>query len=100
MWPSFKFPTDLVTFTEKTLNGKLHFLCSGYEGKNDEIRAVCGAGDYVLSPEYKSFRCQVTLGIPRVSQEKKDHVTKSYEYEPSIDDTFTKPPSSGQRPGL
>ena len=23
-----KFPADLVTFTEKILNGKLHFLCS------------------------------------------------------------------------
>ena len=25
---SFKFPADLVTFTEAILNGKLHFLCS------------------------------------------------------------------------
>ena len=27
---SFKdiFPADLVTFTEESLNGKLHFLCS------------------------------------------------------------------------
>ena len=24
-----KFPADLVTFTEESLNGKLHFLCSG-----------------------------------------------------------------------
>ena len=23
-----KFPEDLVTFTEESLNGKLHFLCS------------------------------------------------------------------------
>ena len=23
-----QFPADLVTFTEKILNGKLHFLCS------------------------------------------------------------------------
>ena len=28
MWPNPQFPTDLVTFTEETLNGKLHFLCS------------------------------------------------------------------------
>ena len=28
MWPSPQFPADLVTFTEETLNGKLHFLCS------------------------------------------------------------------------
>ena len=25
---SFKFPADLVTFTEAILNRKLHFLCS------------------------------------------------------------------------
>ena len=25
---SIKFPADVVTFTEKILNGKLYFLCS------------------------------------------------------------------------
>ena len=28
MWPNPQFPTDLVTFTEEIVNGKLHFLCS------------------------------------------------------------------------
>ena len=28
MWPNPQFPADLVTFTEETLNGKLHFLCN------------------------------------------------------------------------
>ena len=28
MWPNAQFPTDLVTFTEEILNGKLYFLCS------------------------------------------------------------------------
>ena len=28
MLPNLQFPTDLVTFTVKILNGKLHFLCS------------------------------------------------------------------------
>ena len=28
MWPNPQFPTDLVTFTEGILNGKLHFLYS------------------------------------------------------------------------
>ena len=27
-WPNPQFPADLVTFTEKILNGNLHFLCS------------------------------------------------------------------------
>ena len=29
MWPNSQFPAELVTFTEKILNEKLHFLCSG-----------------------------------------------------------------------
>ena len=28
MWPNPEFPSDLVTVTEKFLNGKLNFLCS------------------------------------------------------------------------
>ena len=28
MWPTPQIPADLVRFTEETLNGKLHFLCS------------------------------------------------------------------------
>ena len=28
MWPNSPFPANLVTFTEKILNGKLYFLCS------------------------------------------------------------------------
>ena len=28
MWPNTAETADLVTFTEETLNGKLHFLCS------------------------------------------------------------------------
>ena len=27
MWPNMQETTDLVTFTEKIVNGKLHFLC-------------------------------------------------------------------------
>ena len=28
MWPNPQFPSDLVAFPEKALNGKLDFLCS------------------------------------------------------------------------
>ena len=28
MWPNPQFPADVATFTEKILNGELHFLCS------------------------------------------------------------------------
>ena len=30
MRPNPQFSANLVTFNEKTLNGKLHFLCSGW----------------------------------------------------------------------
>ena len=30
MWTNPQFPADLVTFTEEILNGKIHFLCSGW----------------------------------------------------------------------
>ena len=30
MCPNPQFPSNLVTFTEEILNGKLHFLCSVY----------------------------------------------------------------------
>ena len=28
MWSTPDFPEDLVTFTEETRNGRLHFVCS------------------------------------------------------------------------
>ena len=33
MSPNPQETADLVTFTEEILNGKLHFLCSVYNGK-------------------------------------------------------------------
>ena len=30
MWPNPQFPTDLLTFTEEILNGKLQFFCSDW----------------------------------------------------------------------
>ena len=37
MWPNPQFLTDLVTFTEEILNGKLHFLCSVLTSISSEI---------------------------------------------------------------
>ena len=38
MSPNPQFPTALVTFTEKTLNGKLHFLCSDYYSNSNGLK--------------------------------------------------------------
>ena len=37
MWPNPQETADLVTFTEKILNGKLHFLCSGNNYLPDSV---------------------------------------------------------------
>ena len=39
MWPNPRETADLITFTGKTLNGKLHFLCSGNEFKKGMIKS-------------------------------------------------------------
>ena len=36
MWPNPQVPADLVTFTEETLNGKVHSLCSASKYGNIE----------------------------------------------------------------
>ena len=41
MWPNPQETADLVTFTEKILNGKLHFLCSVHSPK---LELNCYAG--------------------------------------------------------
>ena len=42
MWLNPQFPVDLVIFTEKILNGKLHFLCSAANLRNTrKSREIC-----------------------------------------------------------
>ena len=41
-----QFPADLVTFTEKILNGKLQFLCSVMRSLN--IIVICFAKDVFI----------------------------------------------------
>ena len=38
MWPNLQETADLVTFTEKILNGKLHFLCRDNLSLSQTIR--------------------------------------------------------------
>ena len=56
MWPNSQFPTDLVTFTEETLNGKLSFLCSN---SNKSYKNV--AAEAILKNEI--FTAWNTAGI-------------------------------------
>ena len=43
MWPSLQETTDLVTFTEEILNGKLYFLCSENITESFLIKMQCSA---------------------------------------------------------
>ena len=42
MWPNPQFPADLVTFTEKVLNEKLHFSYSAVLNHNLDMRYSSG----------------------------------------------------------
>ena len=42
MWPNPEFPADLLTFTEESQNGKLHF----FPGKGKE----CRDESFIISP--------------------------------------------------
>ena len=41
MWPNPQFPVDLVTFTEKILNGNLHLLRSGgFSVESEDVKPL------------------------------------------------------------
>ena len=43
------FLVDLVTFTEKILNGKLHFLCSAFDDQEKDMKDL-----YVTKPKFSA----------------------------------------------
>ena len=67
--------------------------------ENDEIRALCGAGNYCLSPEYQKFQVASHVWYSWSEERKADHLRKFREYVPNISDTFRMPPNAGRKPG-
>ena len=59
MWPNLQFPTDLVTFTEEILNGKLHFLrCASSEWRSIleyDLLVLSSTLQCVKSAQIRSF---------------------------------------------
>ena len=62
MWPNPQETADLVTFTEETLNGKLHFLCSAYAQVSNHVDFFYCGGDFFknwanfsISAKYRLF---------------------------------------------
>ena len=44
--------------------------------ENDEVREIYGAGNYVLSSQYKSFQVQSYVWHSRNEDRKRDHIDK------------------------
>ena len=55
MWPNPHQTADLVPFTEETLHGKLHFLCSDESTKLPENRNVKIAEKIKVSHDNKIY---------------------------------------------
>ena len=58
MWPNPQETSDLVAFTEEILNGKLHFLCSGY------FLSITGQAclNTHISTGHKGLMCHISIG--------------------------------------
>ena len=55
MWPNPRGATHLVTFTEKILNGKVHFLCSALTIINVFTNIIFSKVDLFLK-SYPNFK--------------------------------------------
>ena len=49
MRPNLQFPTDLVTFIEEILNGKLHLLCRSHKVKKFKMNCKYTSFSYLKS---------------------------------------------------
>ena len=66
--------------------------------ENDEIRALYGAGNYCLSPQYRKFQVASHVWHSWSKERNADHLRKFREYVPSISDTFRMPANAGRKP--
>ena len=67
--------------------------------ESDEIRALYGASNYCLSPEYQKFQVASHVWHSWSEERKADHLRKFREYVPNISDTFRMPANAGRKPG-
>eukprot|EP00794_Sanderia_malayensis_P002387 gene2387-2747_t len=66
---------------------------------SDEIRAIYGAGRYVLSTEYKKFSVDSALWHSWSTKRKEDHIKAFRDYRIGPSDSFHKPRNAGRKPG-
>ena len=64
---------------------------------SEEVRAIYGAGNYVLSAAYKQFFVPSATWHNWTVERKKDHVIKFRNYKPNVSDNFQKPKNAGRK---
>ena len=68
--------------------------------ENEEIRAIYGAGSYVISTPYKSFQVDSARWHHWSENNRRDHIEKFRAYSPTLSDEFHKPKNAGRKPGF
>ena len=64
---------------------------------SEQVRAIYGAGNYVLSAAYKQFFVPSATSHNWTVERKKDHVIKFRNYKPNVSDNFQKPKNAGRK---
>ena len=64
---------------------------------SEEVRAIYGAGNYVLSAAYKQYFVPSATWHNWTVERKKDHVIKFRNYKPNVSDNFQKPKNAGRK---
>ena len=60
MWPNTQETADLVTFTEKILDGKLHFLCSAKKYSYSAIN-IWSKGNIAINIDLPQPDLEITI---------------------------------------
>ena len=85
-------------FEKKTVKEAIGNIQKVSDRQNsEEIRAIYGAGNYVLSAAYKQFFVPSATSHNWTVERKKDHVIKFRNYKPNVSDNFQKPKNAGRK---
>ena len=67
--------------------------------EEEEIRAIYGAGSYILADPYKQFRVDSARWHSWSKERRESHVSALNMFEPSLSNSFNKPKNCGRKPG-
>lgn len=81
-----------------TVVKNLQRLCERQDA--EEVRAIYGAGNYVLDKPYQSFKVASSEWHSWSESRRRAHVDKLRKYTPTVGDSFSKPKNSGRKPSF